>query len=311
MNWRWRAGLLRTLAAMPFGTSIYQLLQDCCGHHWNDAYLKEKFERHRFVASLVLENDGRIRGGRIAEVGTGWLPLLPLGWWICGADRVDTFDANRYLLPRVLRHALKWMKSHRDWLVELYGDVQDRSEARSRIDLLAAQANRPHDALRLARVNYHAPSDAAATGLPARALDVHFSTNVLEHVPPPVIRDIFVEARRALRQDGLGVHCVDPSDHFAHSDPRITRVNFLRFSEDKWDGYAGNRFAYHNRLREPQFRALLEASGFKLVEQRYKVDERSLAALRDGFPVAPPFRSIPLEDLCREELSYVIRPRAS
>ena len=49
---------------------------------------------------------------------------------------------------------------------------------------------------------------------------------------------------------------VDYSDHFSHSDQTISSINFLRYSDDEWQRYAGNRYMYMNRLRHDDVLAL-------------------------------------------------------
>jgi len=39
------------------------------------------------------------------------------------------------------------------------------------------------------------------------------------------------------------------SIHFQHQDNSISRINFIRFSDNEWTNIAGNQFAYCNRLR--------------------------------------------------------------
>ena len=72
---------------------------------------------------------------------------------------------------------------------------------------------------------------AATSDLPDASLDVVTSRAVLEHVPPDVIQDIFNESFRLLNANGLACHIIDNSDHWQHGDLRLSRVNFLRFSD--------------------------------------------------------------------------------
>jgi SAM-dependent methyltransferase len=315
MTWKARALLLRLMATLPGGMAVYQLLQHWFGLHRHDGFMEEKFRRHRDLAGLTLKHGGRLHGAHIVEVGTGWVPLVPLAWWLTGAEAVHTFDLNRHLLPDLLGRALQWMRGRRDWLLDLYRDLPDDAVRRDRLDRLLAvtDANgshfaQPEQVLRMAGIHYLAPANAARTGLPAHSIDLHYSTNVMEHVPGMVIAAILKEARRVLRPDGLAIHHVDPSDHFAHHDATITRINFLQFTQPDWDRYAGNRLAYHNRLRDPDFRQLLRDSGLDLIDHQFQVDERGLKALHQGFPLAQAYRKIPFEVLCRERLQYVARP---
>jgi hypothetical protein len=106
---------------------------------------------------------------------------------------------------------------------------------------------------------------------------------------------MFAEGRRVLAPGGLFVHFVDFSDHFSHADPEVTAVNFLQFGEEEWLRLAGNRYAYHSRLRVDEFAMVLSRAGARPVEIDPTVDDRSLAALRAGLPLDARFAGKPAE----------------
>jgi hypothetical protein len=64
-----------------------------------------------------------------------------------------------------------------------------------------------------------------------------------------------------VRAGGLFVHFIDHSDHFSHSDATISPINFLKHCESDWQGYAGNRYMYMNRLRHDDMIELIRESG--------------------------------------------------
>ena len=51
-----------------------------------------------------------------------------------------------------------------------------------------------NELLHRARIDYHAPADAAVSGLADRSVDVVFSNSVLEHVPGPDIAHMMARA---------------------------------------------------------------------------------------------------------------------
>ena len=71
-------------------------------------------------------------------------------------------------------------------------------------------------------------------------MDYHVSTTVLEHIPNKNIVRILTEAKRILKNNREAVHFIDLSDHFQHQDERITRINFLQYSEREWEKISGN-----------------------------------------------------------------------
>lgn len=137
----------------------------------------------------------------------------------------------------------------------------------------------------LCAIEYMARSDAADMGLPSNSIDFHTSCTVLEHVPPSVLLDILKEGNRLIRDSGLFVHLVDYTDHFSHADPRISSVNFLRYSDAQWKWYAGNRYMYMNRLRHDDFIELFHRASHRILAAETHVDPRAKALLESGFEV--------------------------
>ncbi len=308
MNWRLRASILRTLATLPGGHSIYQLLQSKVGHFHRSDFLQQRFETHRKLALDVLENNGRIEGANMVEVGTGWAPLLPLSFWLCGAQKITTFDLNPYLIPSLVQSCCRWMQEHRDLLTELWQDLCSQEQLDTRFDVLCRHKDRPRELLRTAGIEYRAPADAASTKLSTDSVDIHYSANVFEHIPLETLSLILREAHRILKPGGLAAHHVDTSDHFAHSDPSISRINFLRFEEPQWRHYYDNRYSYLNRCHDSDYIKLFRSESYELKSSRFELDHKMLELLKEGFPLASTFQSKSHEDLCRGSLMYVATP---
>ncbi len=86
-------------------------------------------------------------------------------------------------------------------------------------------------------------------------------------------------------------------------------MNFLQFTQAQWDRLAGNRLAYHNRMREPASTQLFQQSGLTLLDSRH-TDPKALRALADGLPLDAEFRALAPEVLARMNLVYVCRKSA-
>jgi hypothetical protein len=78
-----------------------------------------------------------------------------------------------------------------------------------------------YDRSQVASIDYRAPADAAAASLEPGGAHLHFSNNVLEHVPASVIVDILREGARLLSPDGIAYHRVNPADLFLRAGHHI------------------------------------------------------------------------------------------
>src|SRR4051812_19012841 len=57
--------------------------------------------RIEYAAKLYSDIQGLrdVEGAVIVEVGTGWVPVVPLALHLMGAARIVTYDLNRHLQP--------------------------------------------------------------------------------------------------------------------------------------------------------------------------------------------------------------------
>jgi SAM-dependent methyltransferase len=156
-------------------------------------------------------------------------------------------------------------------------------------------------------IEYLAPRDARATGLPAESVDFVSSTDVCEHVPEDDLAAIFRECFRLLRPGGAFSCRIDLQDHYSYFDRSISRYNFLRFSESAWR-LVNSPIHFQNRLRAPDYLRLARDAGFELVVERPSgPDEAGLAQLA-SLPLDERFRNgYTPQELGVTVLSFVAR----
>ena len=205
-----------------------------------------------------------------------------------------TVDLNPYLKAALVFEHIDYMRRHPSEVDRLFSRIPDRALFAERFKQLLDV--RDLDPLfSLIGLTYVAPADATRLTLPPGSVDYHISFTVLEHIPPPMLERVVAEGCRLLAPGGRFVHFVDFSDHFAQADPSLPLVHFLQFSEDEWARCAGNRYAYHNRLRVDEFAAVMERAGAAVLSIEPTVDARSLDALRRGQRLDPRFAGKPAE----------------
>lgn len=307
MNWTTKAAIMAFCAVAPAGDRIYQAGQERIGNLTGDP--RKRIAHATAVAEWLANQEGgpSIPGSRVFEVGTGHVPTVPLMLSILGAEQVITVDLNRRLNTKLTVAAVTWLKQNERQVARQVAHLQDPEVTITRLRALSNSSQLP-DILSSARIRYMAPQDAAETGLADDSIDIHLSVTVLEHIPADAISAIMSEARRVLKPTGFAIHFVDPSDHFAHSDPSISNIHFLKFGDRTWQTIAGNEFAYCNRLRAPELTQLLTAPGFEVLREELTIDDRSLSDLRAGFRVNPRFASFTHEELATVELRALLRP---
>ena len=91
--------------------------------------------------------------------------------------------------------------------------------------------------------------------------DAIASTNTFEHIPKSEIANIVGCLYSALDDAGVCSIIIDYTDHYSHTDPKISALNFLRFSEERWARY-NHRSHHQNRLRHSDYVEAFVAAGF-------------------------------------------------
>jgi SAM-dependent methyltransferase len=309
MNWRAKSLIQNFCAALPVGSdAVYYGLQRHFGSLRNPPppgpLLSEAADFARWLRGAGVS----IQGLRCFEVGTGRRVDLPFGLYLLGASHTHTFDLNPYLRMEIVESSLKWMRENRAEVeAMLMPEADDKDDFRHRLDALLS-ARTAADAVQQAQVHYHAPADAAQSGLPAGSIDLHYSYTVNEHIPAEVLDAILREACRVLSPDGIALHHVDPSDHFSHEDKSISAIHFLQFTPEEWAAHGSNRFAYHNRLRAHEHAEIFRRSGLQIIREKTSVDPRCMEELRNNFPLAAEFRKLTPEQVCGTVIRLMGRP---
>jgi SAM-dependent methyltransferase len=306
MNWQRKARIQKLIAALPLSNEIYYAMQRSMGSlRKGRTNPVEWYQAGRRTAEWLRAAGREVEGLRILEVGTGRNINLPTALWLCGAAQVVTVDLNPYLSSALVFESIEYVREHEAEVVQAFGVEASRPLFRERLAQLVNFRGSLKELLRLINVEYLPQADASRLPLEAHTIDAHVSYAVFEHIPLAVLERILAEARRVLKEDGLLLHIIDPSDHFSHDDETITAINFLQFSESEWEKLAGNKFMYHNRLRACEYLELFERAGVHLLKRAETLDEPSLRALKNGFPLHSQFKHIRPEELAVRSLNFL------
>lgn len=302
MHWRCKGLIQKFLSVLPGGVWANDFLQRKWGGLRDfHSHVRMRVSDWCILAAhlprlgLELESD-------CFEIGTGWVPILPICFSLAGARRCYTFDLHRHLDPRLTFQMLPILEQHLPAIA---------TASRCPISSIAAayqqlrSARNLDDLLRRARIEYSAPADAASTHLPTNSIDIVFSNCVMEHVPRHTIAQIMQESARILRPGGVSLHSVNCGDHYAYIDPTITQINYLTYPDRRWR-FWNNHLLYQNRLRPSDFVNLAEQAGLLIAMNQYRANPQLLKTL-PSMSIAPEFRRHPPEQLCSTSVTFAAR----
>lgn len=230
----------------------------------------------------------------VFDLGTGWLPVVPVGMYLCGAKEVHTCDISPLLKPPRVTYVLQQLVEYAECGElgkYLPAFVPERVE-RVR-EVLRDSTLRTSDEI-LKPLNIHViVGDARHVELPGGSIDLFTSTQVLEYIPAAILADIFAHFLRLATPQAVMSHYIDVSDQYAAFDRSITPFNFLRFSSREWS-WINNRLIPLTRLRLPDYRRVVTETGWRIADESNTV---GVAEDLDRVPLADEFKQCSREDL--------------
>lgn len=304
MRWRIKAFVQKILAVAPGGKSVYYFLQKKIGGFRNYSIVSKLSQGLRLISDL--DSLGyHISEKNTFEIGTGWSPVIPMLFHILGQQACYTYDIERLLKAELsLKAARELANLGQNFENQIkkcgYKVNHERLLPLKYIDSL------PKLLIEL-NINYYAPADACLTHLESSSIDVVFSNTVLGYIPRTVLSELFLEMRRILSKNGIMIHHVDCSDHYSHSDGYISRINFLKYSDQEWRKY-NNAFLFQNRLRPNSYRRLAEDAGFDVTILDPCVSEEAMDNLHN-ISLDDKFLNMPPEEICTTSFVLIGKPK--
>jgi SAM-dependent methyltransferase len=290
MDWRYKAIVQNVLSHLPSGQRANYLLQRRLTKSfpiaeatfrdlvtWCEPHIKAIRRHHAAPLSQL----------RFYEFGAGYHLIGPLTFYALGVDQQLAVDLNRLTRPELINDTIV---KFCDLPVELGLELVRKPSQ------LVDEKNPSLSLKELYGIEYRAPCDARATGLPSNSIDCVTSTSTLEHISPADIRAILWECHRLLKPDGMMTMAIDYQDHYSFFDKNISGYNFLRYSDSKWEMFSPS-LHFQNRLRHPDYVALFESCGFQIIEEKRSEGTAADVDTIKRLPLNEKFAAYELNDL--------------
>jgi hypothetical protein len=133
IGWQLKAKIIKICVLLPGGEVVYRFIQKIFGRLKLDpmALIPSQIE----MARWILEFGKCIEGKRFFEVGTGHCPIVPIGFFLSGAEQIVTVDLHRRLEPVILEKSLVWMAENKNTIIEYYDGVAEKLAFYKRMNL--------------------------------------------------------------------------------------------------------------------------------------------------------------------------------
>jgi hypothetical protein len=296
MGWRTTIAKGAIKRCVPFMPQLRRLKRQISGFSPNIANLDGTLIDAQRLLKAHEAAGGRLDGSRVLEIGSGWMPLIPLLLRLKGAREVILTDIEPFMDQVSFEAGRDYLLQRLATIAPMFG--LDESIARKQLESFTS--------IEAAQLRYLVPFTPAMLG--TDLVDFVYSRTVLEHIPPAVLVSLLEELRARLTPAALMVHLVDESDHLEHQDKSISRVNFLTLTDRQWS-IANACYDYQNRLRHHEFTPLFSRAGLDVVAEEAWVDPRVMAVL-PTLKLQPPFDSMTPEQIAVMWSVFTLRPRA-
>lgn len=301
MKWTTKWGILWSLAHLPGGRRLHECM---LRRHGELAALEKssRFQNAMEIVSTVQQHLGGVEGKNVVEIGTGWVPAVPLAFALCGA-RVQTFDVRRLSDARLYQRTVDELGRNATHLAQAakVSELEIQRRLKIIVDSVTLE-----EALSKLGGSYTAPVDTCQLPMADDAADVVISSLVLQCIPAHLLRSVLRETWRVLSPRGVAVHRIRLTDEYAAGDPQRNHFEYLQYSQATWDRWYNHRLKHQNRLRASQFSTLFENVGFECLERSAAVDSDSIPILKK-LGVDSSFAQLDWADLATVCMSVVLR----
>ena len=291
MRWWAHWGIQYLLAHVPGGEVVHRLMQEQAGQLRN-LEQGSQFENALQILEMASGQAGSLAGLRVAELGTGWVPALPVALALVGCE-VHTFDVAALTKRDYLQRTLKAWEPR---LGEIAAAAQQPVGQVAKRWATLARSTTLHELCQQTGGVCLAPVDTTALPDETGAFDFVVSNLVMQCIPDQLVVPVLRESARILKPSGWSIHRIRMTDEYAFSDPHQHHLHFLTYQKATWNRWFNHRLKNQNRWRASHFLEVFRDVGLLLREVRRHHDT-SGAAYFQRVPLAPEFQSCDEDDL--------------
>lgn len=299
MKWQVKVTAFKILSLLPGGTTVYRFTQE---RLTQSVVLTRDRLQNKIDVGLQfwnwLEKQGRsvdLAGGTHIDFGAGWHPTIPFLFYSLGVQKQWLLDIASRFDRRLIQETVRIFKeaaAEEEWgrRLKRQPEIPPSGTADEMLAALGMTNLAPYD-----------PADPRLAG----SADLVTSTQVLLHIDRDPMRECFRSIHQWLKPGGLFMATVHLKDLYSDVDPTISQYNHLRYSPWFWKDMINSDLMPFNRLKGPDYRKLLEETGFQIRE--FEIDPTTEEDLRDlaRVPVHECFSCYSKEDLVAKHLFFV------
>lgn len=303
-KWKQKAIVQKIISYFPLSHKINYIFQKYVtkGVNLSDDYFYDRLGHARdHIKSFQKYSDKKVPQSCL-EIGTGWYPIVPISFFLVGADKIYSVDISFLTSKEQLQTTLqKFVECNKSGQLINYIDfLPDRFDI---ITNLLADYDKfsLDDVLQKMNITYLI-EDARKLSLSDNSIDLVNSNNTFEHIYPVILIPILKDFRRVVKkQGGVMSHFIDMSDHFAHFDKSINIYNFLQFSDEQWK-WIDNSIQPQSRIRIYDYKQIYSDLSIPISDESFRAG--NLTELK-SIPLADKFAKSPLTEIAKSHCHFI------
>ena len=301
MKWWMKWGITSTLAYLPGGRILHQKILRRFGELAHIS-ASTRFGNTEILLDMARRWCGGVNRQRVVELGTGWVPAVPTGFGLAGAQ-VETFDVVPLVTDEIFFETRRLYTGRTGALSVASGTPE--KIIRQRLQQIEEAAGFT-ESCHILDGRYLAPFDTTSLPFDDGEIDLVVSNLVLQCIPKDILPLILAESWRILKPRGIALHRIWMSDEYAPDESSgRNQLEYLKYPEHIWERWFNNSLKHVNRLRATQFLELFSEQGFICRECQRQIDYDSIPHLQQ-LNIAAPFKHLSLEELATVGINVVL-----
>jgi len=267
--WILKAAAQKTLSVLPARHDVNYFFQKYLtkGVTLTDNLIEDKLTHTKTHIHYFLRYSNNSIPNKILELGTGWFPVIPICFFLNGANEILTVDLHSLLKKQNVKRAIEKILQYYETgklskFINIDGTerIDILKDCLSKVDSLTLDES--FNMLKIKTI----VDDARELNVPSNSIDLITSNNTFEHISPNILIGIIEEFKRVARHGCVMSHFIDMTDHFEHFDKSISIYNFLKYSDRKW-AFIDNSIQPQNRQRITFYRKVYKQLGIEIKEE--------------------------------------------
>ncbi len=238
----------------------------------------------------------RLAAAAHLELGSGWLPSVPVTFHALGIPRQYLVDIAPHMQPEAVVET-----------VEIFRAVAPRADVKfTRLPDVPARGQSLAATLEPLGMVYAAPYDELA-GKIAGQVDFITATQMLYHLDTATLKSVFATVFRLLKPGGCFMALQHLRQSFGGLDSGTSPFYSLRYSDWFWENIINSPMMSYNRLKAVDYRDLLKEAGFEMAHFEVEPGRPEDFALLDKAQIHPKFARYTREELAARGFLFVAR----